>query len=292
MSSIDKKPSGTATEIAFLRALASIDNREEIRGPDVLAELFLPDDFKLSLNKPSQLKEVTCTRPGLYEYIIARTKYFDNKMKQALLENVPQIVLLGAGYDTRPYRFINLIKDSKIFEVDVHTTQVHKQEILDSSNIAIPESLVFVSTNFNKGNLKEVLCDAGYRRDQKTLFIWEGVIYYLLPESIDDIFNFIKSNSLAGSTLCFDCIVSSSDILDLYGIKEIIEYMRKNHGGEPVRFSIEKGKTASFLSERGYKMIEHLTPGDMEREYLRLKDGTIAGRVMGHFHIVTAFNRL
>ncbi|MGD9158382.1 MAG: hypothetical protein PVG39_08260 [Desulfobacteraceae bacterium] len=79
MSTFGKKPSGTVTEIAFLRALASIDNRKEIRGDDTLAELFLPEDIKLSLDKPSQLKEVTNTRPGLYEYIIARTKYFDNK---------------------------------------------------------------------------------------------------------------------------------------------------------------------------------------------------------------------
>ena len=84
MSSIETKPSGTAIEIAFLRALAYIDNREEIRGDEVLAELFLPDDLELSLKNPSQLKEVTCTCPGLYEYIIARTKYFDNKIKQAL----------------------------------------------------------------------------------------------------------------------------------------------------------------------------------------------------------------
>ena len=141
---------------------------------------------------------------------------------------------------------------------------------------------------FDKVSLKDNFLNAGYRRDHKTLFIWEGVIYYLFPESVDDILYFIKSNTLTGSTLSFDFIISSPDILDLYGIREVIEYMRTNYAGEPVRFNIEKGKIESFLAVRGYKMIEHMTPEDMERKYLSLKSGAIAGRVMGHFHLVSA----
>ncbi|MGD9158383.1 MAG: class I SAM-dependent methyltransferase [Desulfobacteraceae bacterium] len=51
-------------------------------------------------------------------------------------------------------------KDSRIFEVDVHTTQQRKKAILELSNITIPETLVFVPTDFNKGELKEVLSNA------------------------------------------------------------------------------------------------------------------------------------
>ena len=64
MNSVEKKPSGTAVETAFLRALAAIDNRVEIKGSDVLAELFLSEEYKVLLKKPSQLKEVTRTRNG------------------------------------------------------------------------------------------------------------------------------------------------------------------------------------------------------------------------------------
>lgn len=96
----------------------------------------------------------------------------------------------------------------------------------------------------------------------------------------------IRTNT--SSRLDLDYIISSPDILDLYGIIEIIEYMRTNYSGETVKFTIEKGNIESFLSERGYKIIEHITPEDMERKYLSLKDGTIAGRVMGHFHMVSA----
>ena len=51
--------------------------------------------------------------PRTYEYVIARTKFFDDVFKQALVENFPQIVFLGAGYDTRPYRFKDYIKQTE-----------------------------------------------------------------------------------------------------------------------------------------------------------------------------------
>lgn len=62
--------------------------------------------------------------PGSYEYFIARTAFFDAAVRRALDENVPQIVLLGAGYDSRAYRFADRIRDTRIFELDVPSLRV------------------------------------------------------------------------------------------------------------------------------------------------------------------------
>jgi len=61
--------------------------------------------------------------PGTYEYLLARTKYFDDIFKKGLDENISQMIILGAGYDTRSLRFKNLIQDTRIFELDAPTTQ-------------------------------------------------------------------------------------------------------------------------------------------------------------------------
>jgi len=42
--SLEDKPSETAMTVAFCRALASVDDREELRGPDYLAEIFLTEE--------------------------------------------------------------------------------------------------------------------------------------------------------------------------------------------------------------------------------------------------------
>lgn len=73
------------------------------------------------------LKKLHKIVPGGYEYITARTKHFDHLFKVALEENIPQIIFLGAGYDTRAIRFKKFIQHTKIFELDAPTTQQHKK---------------------------------------------------------------------------------------------------------------------------------------------------------------------
>jgi O-methyltransferase involved in polyketide biosynthesis len=97
---------GTAT----MRVLATYDEREEIRGNDWLAELFLSEDRRAPLKDPVKRQWIlkNSVSPGVYEFMIARTAFFDHVVEEALREGLPQLVLLGAGYDSRPYRFREL----------------------------------------------------------------------------------------------------------------------------------------------------------------------------------------
>lgn len=273
--SVENQPSETAMTVAFCRALAATDEREELRGPDYLAEIFLTEDGKRPLKDRASREWVMnkLITPELYGYFIARTAYFDTIFEQSLRENIPQIVFLGAGYDTRTYRFKELIKETRIFELDIQPTQQRKKKILNQSNISIPEQLTFVSTNFKSDNLEEVLFKSGFDKNKKVLFIWEGVMYYLPAEAVNDTLKFVKLNSPVGSTICFD-----------YMTKE----MQSVNAGEPFRFWIEEEKIESFLSERCYKIIERLTAKDMERNYLSIRDGSVVGKVMPHFGFVHA----
>jgi len=118
--SVEQQPSQTAMGVALARSRAAIEERKEIKGNDYLAEIFLPENMKASLKGTNMSNEAILSRtPGMYEYIIARTAYFDFIVEQALRENISQIVLLGAGYDTRAYRFNDLIDKTKIFELDI-----------------------------------------------------------------------------------------------------------------------------------------------------------------------------
>lgn len=90
-SSVEQEPSQTARGVTYLRALAAIDEREEIRGNDFMAELFLPDDRK-SFLKDNNLREIIKNqKPVMYEYILARTAFFDHIYEKALRENISQI---------------------------------------------------------------------------------------------------------------------------------------------------------------------------------------------------------
>ena len=288
--SLEDRPSDSAMSVAFCRAFATKDEREELRGPDYLAEIFLAENMKQLLVDLAAREWVVKNLfiPGMYEYFIARTAYLDCVVEQALRENIPQIVFLGAGYDTRSYRFSHLIRQTRIFELDMEPTQRRKRRLLQQAGVSQPEQLAFASINFNMDALADVLAKAGFDKSKKTLFIWEGVTYYLPAQAVDATLSAIRLNSPAGSVICFDYMADAPDIDDRYGVKRTKESMQAMNTAEPIQFLIEEGTIASFLAERGYKIKDHLTAEEIERKYLTLKDGSLAARVVANFCLAQA----
>ncbi len=64
--------------------------------------------------------------------------------------------------------------------------------------------------------------------------------------------------------------------------------MRSQNQGEPARFFIEEGTIKTFLSERGFKLIEHYKPCDLENNFLYTSDGSFLGNITALFRIVRA----
>ena len=270
--SVEVQSSGTAMWSAFLRALAAAENR----GNDSLAEIFLPENQKKLLKSPASRQWALDRQPpGVYASMIARTIHFDRVMEQALRENIPQIVILGTGFDSRPYRFKNLIKNTKIFELDTPPTLKHKKELLQRAHIPIHENVIFVPINFNKDTFEEVFVKAGYDQNRKTVFLWEGVASYLPLKAVDETLRFIKSNSPAGSTVTFDYISKSLDGLNgtqLTDLAIIAGYWEQNFPEEPTRWTIEERDIKPFLLDRGFIIIDHLQAksDQIQRKYLNL----------------------
>lgn len=279
------QPSDTAMTAAFCRALASKDESEQIRGPDHLAEIFLTEDGRKPLHDAAARAWVMqkFISPGTYEFFLARTAYLDGIVQETLRENIPQIVFLGAGYDTRAYRFSALIKSTKIFELDIASTQQRKRLLLQQARVPTPAQLTFVPINFEKDTLAEVLCQAGFERNKQTLFIWEGVTYYLSARAVDETLAFVRSHAPAGSTICFDYMLEAPDLSSRYGVKAAQAAMRTMYAAESAQFAIAEGTIESYMSARGFRLIEHLTPEDMERKYLTLRSGLLAGKVLALF---------
>jgi len=226
--------------------------------------------------------------PGIYEYVLARTKLLDEIFVQALENDFPQIVLLGAGFDTRALRFASQSRRTKVFELDVATTQRPKIDILNRKGVTLPEELVFVPIDFNRESLSEVLTVAGYEERQRSLFIWEGVTMYLTPEAVDGTLVFIRDSAVAGSRVVFDYIYASVLRREkrYYGEAEIYETVSR--AGEGWTFGLEEGQVEGFLAERGFEIVAHYTPGDLEEAYLTAEDGARFGRINGTHCIVVA----
>jgi methyltransferase (TIGR00027 family) len=257
-SPLEKQASGTAMATAFMRALAAYDPRKVVRGKDYLAEIFLEQEQKTPLKDPKIRAWVMKNRiaPGAYEFMIARTSFFDQIVEQALKDNKEQMVMLGAGYDSRPYRFEKFIHDTKIFELDAKPTQQRKKECLQQAGISISRQIIFLPINFETDNLKDMLVEAGFSREKKTLFIWEGVTYYLRAEVVDHMLAFVRENSAPGSTIGFDYASLSDEALNSEGAKELRKHIQTRYSNEPARFGIRAGRIESFLAERILRQLK------------------------------------
>ncbi len=137
-------------------------------------------------------------------------------------------------------------------------------------------------------SLPVLLTQAGYQEKQKTLFLWEGVTMYLEAEAVDGTLSFVHNSATEGSIVVFDYVRASVLRREntLYGEKG--GYDRVAQVGERWTFGIEDGAIEGFLAERGFKLLSHYMPSDLEAAYLTAEDGARLGRVNETHCIVIA----
>jgi methyltransferase (TIGR00027 family) len=289
---VERKPSETAVFAALHRAIAHKEFQNDKFGSDYLAECFLPSHFRFFMKfkkiRTNVKHKINKLLPGLHEYVIARTAWFDRVFKDAISIEIPQIVLLGAGYDSRAYRFAKLNSVTKVIELDIAPTQERKKKCLRKARIDIPKRVTLVPINFNRESMKNVLEKAGYDNHEKTLFLWEGVSYYLKSESVDATLEFVSHSSHRESVIAFDYTISVSVEDQNYGVKEFYQSMKKHHANEGLLFAIDEGQTESFLEHRGMKLVDHWDNRQIEQAYLLNEDGASMGHITSHFRFALA----
>jgi methyltransferase (TIGR00027 family) len=289
ISRIETKSSMTANMTCLARASSYIDKRECYSGPDNIAYMLVPSFFKLLL-KSKWLFKLFSRRffpKGIYEYIIARTKYFDAIFMEALKLGFDQIVIFGAGFDSRALRFNKLNKGTRIFELDAPITQQEKLKAYKSKKFITTENLVFVPIDFNKENVVEKIAQAGFMAGRKSLFLLEGVTMYLSQDAIENTFRFVSDVSGVGSLIVFDYIYAGVLRREkkYYGEGEIFKTLAKV--GEEWTFALEEAEIEPFLSTYGFALKDHSGAQELEDRYFRSSRGLIIGKINGTHAIVT-----
>ena len=272
------------------RAASYRDNRECYAGPDGIAYLLVPLFFKLLLTSPRLFRLFTrhFFPNGIYEYVIARTKYFDAVFTEAIEHGSDQIVIFGAGFDSRALRFNPLNTRTRIFELDAPTTQREKLKAYRLKKLVIPENVVFVPIDFNHESLAEKTAQAGFVAGGRSLFLLEGVTMYLSQGAIEDTFRFMSDVSQAGSLIVFDYIYAGvlRKEKKYYGEAEI--YKTVANVGEEWTFALEEGEAEQFLVRYGFSLRDHSGKPELEDRYFRDSDGAIVGKLNGTGAIATA----
>jgi methyltransferase (TIGR00027 family) len=282
----------TAQLTTLARAVAYLEVDPRLRAPDDLAVSFLNPALvcivRSSLLRRLAIRFYQRWLPGAYLYTIARTKYIDTVLRSELEQGTGQVVILGAGYDSRAYRFHDGFPTARFFEVDYPPTSAHKLEKVTVLFGHPPIHVSYVAADLTVDTLEAALLKGSYDPTRRTLFICEGVTMYLTTEAVDDMLTCVSRHSGPGSSIVFDYVFRS--ILEgdttLYGAAQAIRLVRRR--GEPFLFGIEAGKLVSFLRNRGLECVADLSPADVEKIYLTREDGRLIGRSVGYWALAHA----
>lgn len=226
---IKNKPSTTALAVTLIRASSKIDS---------VAHIFLPQPFRFLSHLLFFKNFLKKKMPqNTYQNVINRTKFIDKIIKE---NNFDQIVILGAGFDSRFIRFYN--PKTKFFEIDIKETQQNKINLIKKSKFKINENTFFIPLNLNHGDIKNKLIKKSFDPTKKTLFILEGLIMYLSKIAVNRLFKSIIKISSPNSEIVFDFIyqkniedkqseavktVSSLGEKWTFGIKNIDIFLKK-----------------------------------------------------------------
>jgi methyltransferase (TIGR00027 family) len=267
-----KGPSKMAEGITLHRVDESNKSEEERIFYDPYAVNFVnPAILEFAAKYPEQAKaaveQMERLFPGLGNSIRARVRYFDDFVRVAVDEELRQLVILGAGYDTRAYRIEGLKEKVMVFEVDHPDTQSVKIEKVKEIFGSLPEHVIYVPVDFETDNFGERLAAQGYDRSLKTLFLLEGLIMYIPPEAVDETLSFIAKNSGKDSTILFDYYPESvvDDTCESEVGKNIRNYTKQQ--GEPLQFGIREGTVEAFLAERGFSRVQSVTAEEYKKMY-------------------------
>ena len=267
---IEGRASRTAVRQAGIRAIESLLPAERRVCYDPLAVVFLDEKLqrryrlclKNSFMRAVWIWSVRKDPGGTRAEGVARTRYIDDYSQACITNGVEQVVILGAGFDSRAFR-LEGFKRVKVFEVDHPNTQKMKMARLKGVIREMPTWVTFVAVDFEKDNLDEKLLAGGYRRDLKTLFIWEGVTPYLTAESVDRTLSLVVANCSPGSSIIFDYLHASavdpnSKVRWAKALQTRCERM-----GEPMRFGIEGSEIEAFLAARGFSQVKRVTAANL-----------------------------
>jgi len=270
----------TAQGIAIARVLESSKPAGERICYDPLARQLISPIFYLLGTLFADVDERK--NPGAIGFLVARCRYMDDYLQECLDKGIQQLVILGAGLDSRAYRFEQLKDQVKVFEIDHPATQLVKQKKLRKIFGNLPEQVTYVPVDFNEETLQK-LFDFGYNRQLKTLFIWEGVVHYLTPEAVGRTLEFVVKNSGPGSMIIFDYLYLSA-LNAVHKSGGIMRMQRaRKFTGEGLTFGIEEGQVEEFLQKRGFTQIKNVTNVDLKKAYF---SGVNQTRAIGSIYAI------
>lgn len=198
----------TAADTAF--SIAAVRAEEGARpGPERLFEDPYAGLFRALGAHAEDGTQRYLALPFFRDGIRLRTRFIDDVLRSSLDEGIDQILLLGAGFDTRALRIAEIAaRGARVHEIDLPDQLARKRAVLEEAGVALPSWISYIACDLTAPDYElastAALEDAGFRRDRPAVIVWEGVTTYIGVAATDRSLRFLASLAAAGTTVVFD----------------------------------------------------------------------------------------
>lgn len=276
-----------------MRAAGALADDPAVRCPDQMAAGFLgglnvTTLAKHRLTRGLLLRSARRLRPGAYTHELVRTKFIDEAMLAEVAAGLDELILLGAGFDSRPYRFAEELRGVRVIEVDHPASQASKRARLRRLLGHEPEHVTFVGIDFTCEDLDAALVAAGHERSAKTLFVWSGVSFYLPEHAVAEVLSWVAAHDSPRASIVFDAFWAEAidGSREYYGARELRKAAAARD--EPLRWGIPVGRVAETLSRFGLQEEQTLTGEQASAIYMKRSDGILCDPPYGFGVLVHA----
>jgi methyltransferase (TIGR00027 family) len=244
--------SGTAFVVAEFRAEENTEPAPLYRDP--IVGLFLNDDSRRAAGR------VAASFPPTRDLVRIRTKYLDDMLEKQLRSNVRQVVILGAGLDTRAVRKHSA--DVRYFEIDDPATLRLKQACYERHGF--DTNVTFIPGDYARDGLITLLARGGFVFDEPTYLIWEGNTMYLPRDYTKQVLTELKTH-VRRFELSFDYMADSvvSKATGDPAIASLVESFARM--GAPWVSGISDIHTLAH--QVGLAVAEHFQTAELYRKY-------------------------
>lgn len=180
-------------------------------------------------------------------YLQARTRFFDRVTVNSLERGVTQVVLVGAGYDARAFRY--RAPGVRWWEIDRLVTQEDKRSRLGRLGVTT-SGVTYLGLDLADGDLAAALLGTGFEPDAPALYIAEGVVPYLKAETLRKVLLDLRTLAAPGTRLAISFGRGAGSV----------ERARFEDGvaafGEPAVGSITADETEVVLADCRWRPVE------------------------------------
>lgn len=269
------RPSDTAEMVCAWRALEALLPPDERILDDRYARAFVGPGRGHLLDAAERLpararlalaRRIDRMLQGTMTFVVARHRAIDELI--AATPQASQVVLLGAGYDSRAVRLEPALRGKTLFEVDHPATARRKAELAPRAFGDAPRArTVTVSIDFATESIEDRLRGAGLAAGGLTVWVWEGVSMYLEEGAVRHTLDLVRRLSAPGSLLAMDVWCPPAGGLLRLTQRDLPSLAFKLLYHEPLVWGPPPERLEPFLREHGLALVDRAAAGPLVARY-------------------------